>query len=246
MTRDEIVARLDALEREQRHAEAMMLAAMIRSGDKKTLDTALDEALAGSDLRVPVEMHQTSLEIMGVVSSLIDQGVEPTAEVINRILAADFRARESAHDAECLIDAYSRLVAQLCRVNAGDAVQHGRRIAAAATERLHLGQRVWPEALYRWFDWDDHLLYVGITRSLAARQDSHSLKSSWSRFAARCTVERAPDRASVELMEYHAIKGEKPLFNHTHNDTPEARQRLVQYLTEQGHLDLLAPILSRG
>lgn len=246
MNRDEIIARLATLEREQRHAEAMMIAAAIQSGDKATLDAALDEAVAANGLKVPVEMHQTYLEIMGVVAHLVEKQIKPDATLINQLLAEDFEARESPADAARLIDAYSQVVAHLCRADGGDPVHHGRRIAAAATERLHLGQRVWPEALYRWFDWDDRLLYVGITRSLATRQESHSVKSSWSRFAARCAVERAPDRASVELMEYHAIKGEKPLFNHTHNDTPEARQRLIQYLAEQGHLDLLAPVLSRG
>jgi hypothetical protein len=47
-------------------------------------------------------------------------------------------------------------------------------------------------------------------------------------------------------MERCAIEREQPLFNHVYNDSPEARQRLVAYLVEQGHLDLLAPAVSRG
>lgn len=101
-------------------------------------------------------------------------------------------------------------------------------------------------ALYRHFDADNALLYVGITEVLVARGKSHSAKSSWSNLAVRAEVEWFPSRSEAEAAEVAAIKTEHPLFNHVHNDTPEARQRLVAYLVEKDRLDLLAPAVSRG
>lgn len=103
-----------------------------------------------------------------------------------------------------------------------------------------------PTALYRWYDDNGQLLYVGITGSLAGRQDAHGRKSSWAEFAARSTVERYPERAAAEQAEVTAIKAERPLFNHVHNDTPDARRRLVDYLVAANRVDLLAPAVSRG
>jgi hypothetical protein len=101
-------------------------------------------------------------------------------------------------------------------------------------------------ALYRWFDEQDRLLYIGITGNLAVRQDSHGKKSSWTDFAVRSTIERHPTRGHAEKAERLAIETEHPLFNHQYNDTPEARRRLIEYLIERDRLDLLAPAVSRG
>lgn len=101
-------------------------------------------------------------------------------------------------------------------------------------------------ALYFWYDADDVLLYIGITGDLAARQSSHAKRSSWSEFADHSKVRRYPSRPEAEAAEKAAIEAERPLFNHVHNDTPEARQRLVNYLIKHGRTDLLAPAVSRG
>jgi predicted GIY-YIG superfamily endonuclease len=101
-------------------------------------------------------------------------------------------------------------------------------------------------ALYYWFDAADRLLYVGISSSLAQRQAAHAKKSSWSEFAVRCSVARFPTREEAELAEKAAIEQERPLFNVQHNEGPEARQRLVEYLLEHGRTDLLTPAVSRG
>lgn len=65
-------------------------------------------------------------------------------------------------------------------------------------------------------------------------------------FAARSTVERFPSRRIALTTEEAAIKAEHPIFNHQHNDTPEARRRLVEYLIQRDRLDLLTPAVSRG
>jgi len=101
-------------------------------------------------------------------------------------------------------------------------------------------------ALYFWFDADGALLYIGITGDLAARQTSHAKRSSWSQFADHAKVQRFPSRVAAKVAEEAAIVAERPLFNKQHNDSPEARARLVQYLIERGRADLLAPAVSRG
>jgi hypothetical protein len=103
-----------------------------------------------------------------------------------------------------------------------------------------------PTALYRWYDADDLLLYVGITSSFSTRQSRHAQKSSWSEFAVRSAVERFPTRKAALAAEVAAIEAEAPLFNSAFNDTPEARMRVVEYLVEHERLDLLAAAVSRG
>jgi len=101
-------------------------------------------------------------------------------------------------------------------------------------------------ALYFWFDAEDRLLYIGITGDLAVRQTSHAKRSTWAQFAARAEVVRYPSRTEAEVAEKAAIESERPLFNHVHNDSPEARAHLVRYLIDRGRADLLAPAVSRG
>jgi predicted GIY-YIG superfamily endonuclease len=103
-----------------------------------------------------------------------------------------------------------------------------------------------PTVLYFWYDEADRLLYIGITGDLATRQTRHAKRSSWAEFADHSTTQRFPTRAAAEAAEVEAIKALHPLFNHQHNDTPEARARLVAYLIEHGRADLLTPAVSRG
>lgn len=124
--------------------------------------------------------------------------------------------------------------------------------ALAATHRMRSGcgpagpVPLPTTALYRWYDQAGRLLYVGITDDVATRQTRHAKRSSWAEFAVRSTVQRLSTRQVAERAEVEAIKTEQPLFNRQHNDTPEARQRLVGYLVEQNRLDLLTPAVQRG
>lgn len=101
-------------------------------------------------------------------------------------------------------------------------------------------------ALYRYYDDADRLLYIGITDHLIGRTLDHVQGSSWAEFATRATIERHPTRKDAEDAERAAIKAEGPLFNSQHQDTPEARRRLVEYLIEQRRTDLLVAKVSRG
>ena len=103
-----------------------------------------------------------------------------------------------------------------------------------------------PTDLYYWRDADDLLIYVGITGNLAKRQDAHGAGSTWTQFAASCTVEKVQNRGVALVHEKCAIRRLKPLFNKQHNDTPEAREALVKYLAGHRRWDLLAPAIKRG
>ena len=118
------------------------------------------------------------------------------------------------------------------------AAQEAARVAEAKENR--------ETKLYRWWDESDLLLYVGIADNLGSRTKGHVKGSSWMEFAARSAIERHPSRSVALAAETAAIKAEHPLFNFQHNNTPEARHRLVEYLIERERLDLLAPVVSRG
>lgn len=101
-------------------------------------------------------------------------------------------------------------------------------------------------ALYSFWDSADVLLYVGITDNEDRRHSNHVKGSSWMDFSARSTIERFDTRKEAEAVERERIKTLQPLFNHTHNSSPEAARRLVEYLVQHGRADLLAPAVSRG
>jgi hypothetical protein len=90
-------------------------------------------------------------------------------------------------------------------------------------------------ALYRYFDSDCQLPYVGISGNLGVREIIHKSTSTWMQFAVRSTVERCEmTLAQVMKIERTANETERPLFNVKHNDTLEARQRLRAYLEAIG------------
>lgn len=137
-----------------------------------------------------------------------------------------------------------------------EAMRHASEAAGTANrmcDRFYPPDSEWPlepipvpTALYFWYDADRVLLYIGITGDLATRQSSHAKRSSWAEFADHSKVRRFLSRSEAEAAEKAAIESDRPLFNRTYNDTPEARQRLVAYLVKQNRLDLLTPAVQRG
>ena len=73
--------------------------------------------------------------------------------------------------------------------------------------------------LYRFFDTEGVLLYVGITYDLSMRFSQHSVERGWWGQWAYSTVVRYYSRATLEAAERKAIKSEKPLHNEVHNKT---------------------------
>ncbi|WP_069751626.1 GIY-YIG nuclease family protein [Streptomyces sp. EN16] len=77
-------------------------------------------------------------------------------------------------------------------------------------------------ALYRLFDADQQLLYVGITKDPKKRWRTHAqwARSSWWPSVTRKVVEWFPDREAADLAETAAINSEKPLHNLAKRERP--------------------------
>lgn len=67
--------------------------------------------------------------------------------------------------------------------------------------------------LYRHFDKEGRLLYVGISFRAIVRQAAHSNASPWWNDVATITVDRFPSRRSASAAEKRAVEEEKPLYN---------------------------------
>ena len=72
-------------------------------------------------------------------------------------------------------------------------------------------------ALYRHWDEEGDLLYIGISLSAVARLAQHSQKSHWHNQIANMTVEWFDSRADALNAEREAIQSERPKFNKKHN-----------------------------
>ncbi|MGW2223840.1 hypothetical protein [Streptomyces formicae] len=77
-----------------------------------------------------------------------------------------------------------------------------------------------PIALYRYFDADDALLYIGISNDPDFRAKAHlyeSRRDDWPKRAVRRTDEWLDSREVALAAEKEAIRAERPLYNGTHN-----------------------------
>jgi hypothetical protein len=93
-------------------------------------------------------------------------------------------------------------------------------------------------ALYRRFDKDGRLLYIGISDWPYDRAVGHGVHSLWVQFVASGTNTWFAGRKEASDVEKLAIKEELPLFNRLHS-APGAKERLLEYLTAQGRMDLI-------
>lgn len=67
--------------------------------------------------------------------------------------------------------------------------------------------------LYRAFDFEGRLLYVGISFSAIGRLWQHRNRAEWFSRATQVKIENYPTRDAALAAETNAIKTEKPLFN---------------------------------
>lgn len=74
-----------------------------------------------------------------------------------------------------------------------------------------------PQVLYRHFDSDGVLLYVGISGQLGARTKQHQRSARWFEQISHITVEHFPTRQQVVEAEMRAIYNERPVYNKVHN-----------------------------
>ncbi|WP_435110204.1 GIY-YIG nuclease family protein [Nocardiopsis synnemataformans] len=72
-------------------------------------------------------------------------------------------------------------------------------------------------ALYRFFDKDGQLLYVGITERLGQRWLNHAQKKPWWDDVHIQTAEWFPERALAAEAEKLAIRSEHPKYNSSHS-----------------------------
>jgi hypothetical protein len=98
--------------------------------------------------------------------------------------------------------------------------------------------------LYRHFDAQGALLYVGISASAVRRLAEHKKGAAWFSSIAFVEVERFPTRAAAQQAEFEAITRERPKYNVTHSvvhalpppePTPRAstemRRKMARYPT---------------
>ncbi len=75
-----------------------------------------------------------------------------------------------------------------------------------------------PHAVYRMYDAEDHLLYIGMSCNPGARFRDHRARKPWAKAAVRWTEEWHPSRKAAEAAEKAAIKTEKPERNGSHTE----------------------------
>lgn len=73
------------------------------------------------------------------------------------------------------------------------------------------------ESLYRYYNAQGELLYIGISSQYAIRAAQHSKKSPWYAESANVTIEHCRDREDALLKEKKAIRLERPKYNKLHN-----------------------------
>jgi hypothetical protein len=85
-----------------------------------------------------------------------------------------------------------------------------------------------PTILYRLFDADDRLLYVGITCNKQQRWGGHRKNSRWWPLVARKELITHPDRSTALTAERDAIRSERPIYNVSGNPAqPRVQVHLV-------------------
>lgn len=72
--------------------------------------------------------------------------------------------------------------------------------------------------LYRYFDSDNRLLYVGITKNQSRRFSQHNHKAQWIDLIHTATFQHFKTREEAFFAEAQAIKNEKPLYNIAGNE----------------------------
>jgi predicted GIY-YIG superfamily endonuclease len=70
-----------------------------------------------------------------------------------------------------------------------------------------------PAWLYRFYDGDGAVLYIGITKNLGARFSDHARNSTWWDEARNVTVQWHPDWDAADAAETAAVRAEQPRHN---------------------------------
>jgi hypothetical protein len=107
-------------------------------------------------------------------------------------------------------------------------------------------------SLYRFYDADDLLLYVGVTSAGPSRWSEHEQNRAWWDLVARTTVEHFPGRVEALAAEKAAIRAEQPKWNTMHKGERSPRSQKVRphgtgtvILREDGRWSFIATIDGR-
>lgn len=102
-----------------------------------------------------------------------------------------------------------------------------------------------PTALYRLYDADETLVYLGIAYDPDVRWYQHSRDKKWWTNVARKTVEWHPDRDTAEAAELAAIRTETPLHNSRGVERPEPAPALATDGVQDIPATIARPLLTR-
>jgi hypothetical protein len=95
----------------------------------------------------------------------------------------------------------------------GIEIWHTSGLEAAFASFPIEGEEPTTTIVYRHFDSEGQLLYVGISLNAVARLADHRQTSHWFDGIARIDLQRFPSRQAALAAERRAIRKEKPLFN---------------------------------
>lgn len=98
-----------------------------------------------------------------------------------------------------------------------------RRVANPRRQRLLDAEKPWPHSVYRLFDADHNLLYIGVTEDVEHRVYMHlqtttcrEWQAIWSRYDHHDSIEY-PDLAAAREAERRTIFEQAPILNRQHN-----------------------------
>lgn len=82
-------------------------------------------------------------------------------------------------------------------------------------------------SVYRHYDSDNILLYIGISQDFLSRTFMHKRSAHWWRQIATIKVEHFSAREDAEIAEKLAIIKERPIFNTTYSTDPLLPQKKI-------------------
>mgnify|MGYP003141854840 CR=1 FL=1 len=88
----------------------------------------------------------------------------------------------------------------------------------ADLEKFFALYKTTPTAVYKHYDIDDNLIYVGVASDVTVRQSTHFKMSKWQQEIQNVSVEWHYSRLRAEIREILLIKAFRPKYNKVHNN----------------------------